>query len=476
MGDSHLEAFPFPLDPEAEIGVDLLHVPGRDLDAEDALHLAGLDGEGHFLLGAGAGVGDALRHRAADVATDKVGGLSCRRRRPGGRHPSSETEGGLAVQAVVGGGAADAGAVEAGRLDQDVRRPVVNLRLFSAHDTGQRHRTAAVTDQQVLGGAGALRSVEGDDLLPLPGGAQVDRSFLPLFRPPKQVVIEGVERLARLPHDVVRDVDDVVYRPDPGKTKTVPHPEGRGPDRNTGHHGGGVARTAVGVSDLDGDQVVHGVPFLDEFTGAFPEAAGPEGVHLPGHAGQGETVGEVGGEIHGHHRVAEVLPQGRPDGRVIGEDHDPSVLLREAEFPLRADHPLGSDAADFGGFKRDRPVASLAVAKLRADEGDGHLDAGHADGDVRRPRHHLQRIVAEIHGDEGQLVGIGVTPDTGDFADEDPFAIPVTTDLGDIFDFEAGEGQPLGEFGHGNLDGDEVLEPFQRHFHELPFQAAVGLL
>ena len=78
------------------------------------------------------------------------------------------------------------------------------------------------------------------------------------------VVVEGVERLAQLPEDVVRHVHEVVDGAQAHRAQPLGEPRGRGLDRETGDDARGVARAEVGVENLDRrERCGVGLPFLD---------------------------------------------------------------------------------------------------------------------------------------------------------------------------------------------------------------------
>ena len=71
----------------------------------------------------------------------------------------------------------------------------------------------------------------------------------------EQVVVERVQRLAQLQHDVVGHVHDVADGPHPGAAQALLHPERRRADLQTLDQRGGVAQAQVGRVDHDPDEV-----------------------------------------------------------------------------------------------------------------------------------------------------------------------------------------------------------------------------
>ena len=95
----------------------------------------------------------------------------------------------------------------------------MHLCLGAAHDAADGHRTGSVGDHQHVGIQSALGSVERGH--PLPGRA---RRMMMVGRPPagslpKQLVVERMQRLADLQHDIVGDVHDVADRAHAGASR-----------------------------------------------------------------------------------------------------------------------------------------------------------------------------------------------------------------------------------------------------------------
>ncbi|MPM95505.1 hypothetical protein SDC9_142659 [bioreactor metagenome] len=63
--------------------------------------------------------------------------------------------------------------------------------------------------------------------------------------------VERVHRLAVFKHDVVRDVDDVIDRPNARRAQALLHPLRRRFDFDIGHHARGVARAERAVQNVD---------------------------------------------------------------------------------------------------------------------------------------------------------------------------------------------------------------------------------
>ena len=78
-----------------------------------------------------------------------------------------------------------------------------------------------------------------------------------MMRPPRDgLQVEGVQRLAQRPQDVVGDVHHVADGPHAGVSDAGLEPQRRLADRDAADDPGRVARAQIGVADLDGDVLV----------------------------------------------------------------------------------------------------------------------------------------------------------------------------------------------------------------------------
>ena len=78
------------------------------------------------------------------------------------------------------------------------------------------------------------------------------------------VRIEGVKRMPQLHQDVVRDVGNIVDRPDSHRLEFPNHPVGRGPDMGALDITAAIAAAEIGVRDGDREGLVgRTIDFLD---------------------------------------------------------------------------------------------------------------------------------------------------------------------------------------------------------------------
>ena len=295
---------------------------------------------------------------------------------------------------------------------------------------------------------------------------------------PEQVIVERVQRLAELQHDVVGHVHDVADGPHPGAAQALLHPERRRADLQPLDQRGGVARAQVGRVDHDPDEVRVGhdrnrLPVEDRQCVAAHGLAGQRR-GLAADAGDRLQVPERALDVEREDRIAQVVDQRRPHRRIIRQDQVALVLLAQVELLLRADHPFGHDAANLVRLQLDDPaLLAVAVHQPRAGEGEGHLrslapaevlvdvriEVGRARDDPQR------RLAAVLDPHQGQPVGLRVPLHVQDLADVDLVPIPQLADLVDGLDFHPRQRQPLGQRRRREGEVDEVFEPRERNFH-----------
>ena len=135
---------------------------------------------------------------------------------------------------------ADAGSVKVCRLENNVNRVGNDLAVLAAHDASKADSARIVRDNENVGVELPDVSVERCKLLALGGAANDDPAALDV------AIVECVHRLAVFHHDIVCDINDVVYRPYAHCAQSLAHPLRGGSDLNVAHHARGVSRAEIG--------------------------------------------------------------------------------------------------------------------------------------------------------------------------------------------------------------------------------------
>ncbi len=185
-----------------------------------------------------------------------------------------------------------------------------------------------------------------------------------------------------------------------------------------------------------------------------------QGGHFAGDADHGEAVPSVGGHRDVKDGVAHVLVERHTDRRVIVEDKDPCVLVRDAQLLLRADHSRRLDAADAGRLE-DGGLAGVAVDEAGADAGEGDLLPRRDVGRSTDYRHLL--AATQVDGRQPQTVGVRVGVDAGN--QPHGYALPVAADAVDGLDAEAGHGEPVGQLLGRKVDVYVFSQPAKGDSH-----------
>ena len=118
-----------------------------------------------------------------------------------------------------------------------------NLRVKAAHDPGQGHAVAGITDKQHIALQLMLLAVQGYESFI--GSRPTYHNTVAV----QAVVVEGVQGLAQLQHNIVGNIYYVVDGPDALSLQTLSQPKRRGLNGNILNHPGGIARAKVRVLD-----------------------------------------------------------------------------------------------------------------------------------------------------------------------------------------------------------------------------------
>src|SRR5208283_4938818 len=197
----------------------------------------------------------------------------------------------------------------------------LNLRVEPPHDPAYGNRAYSVANQHGLPGKLALGPVECNK--PLAGLGLPDH-YPALTQP---VEVESVERLAKLQHNAVGDVDDVVDRAYPKRLHPVFEPFGGWAYLYTLYNPGCITRASFRIVYGDRCQRLdRRTGFIDCY-GRVPYRCLTQRGHLSGNANDGEAVSSVRSDRNLHQDVPD--PQGlikrEPDRRVGRKNPDAAV-------------------------------------------------------------------------------------------------------------------------------------------------------
>jgi hypothetical protein len=260
-------------------------------------------------------------------------------------------------------------------------------------------------------------------------------------------VIEGVERLAQLPHDVVRHVDDVVDGPESSAPQPLSEPDRGRADPDTGDQAGGVARAEVGILHVDPREAGGRWLRLAHGDRGGAEPAPRERRHLPRDAEHREAIGPVRRDLDLEDHVVQpqIADEIPADRRVGREEEDARAVLADAQLGLGAEHPVRDRALDHGGVD---PAASGQRGARRREGGPGSRR------DVRRAAHDLEALGAGRHAADRERATRRVGGHRLDLADDD------AAETGDQRrrrgDLDARHRQALGNLRGARLGLDEL--------------------
>ena len=252
-------------------------------------------------------------------------------------------------------------------------------------------------------------SSQGDKGLLLTGGPHNDPGLA------DGVVVEGVERLAVLQHNVVGHVHHVVDGALARLGEPVLHPLGRRADPDSLHNAGGVPGAQRRIDYIHVNKALHGFTLLCIGEVRLLDDRSCEGRHLSGDAQHREAVRPVGGDIQVKDHVAHVLLERRANGRVLRQHHNAVVVVAKGKLPLGADHARGLHAANFRRLQRLR-LTRPGVDQPRAHLGKGHLLPCR---DVGRAADNGHLLVPQADGGQPQAVRVGMGVNAGHIAHKD---------------------------------------------------------
>ena len=444
-------------DGEAEPLEDAHHLVARRADADHPLHAREPEGD----AGARARLGVDVEHPPRDRAAAEIGHEL---RGPVEGRPQAvdvaaalEAVGGVGVQAERAGRPADPARIPVRGLEEHGRRPARHLAVGAAHDSPNPQRTVGVAHHRHVRAERAHLPVERGDPLTRPRAPHHDPP------PGHLIVVEGVQRLAQLPHHVVRDVDQVIDRTEAHGAQPLGEPWRRGPDRQAGDDPRAEARAQVGGLDLDGgERGGLGLPFLHGHLGKAERRAG-EGGHLAGHAHHRQRIRPIRGDLDLEDRVveAEIGREIGAEGRIRRERQDAVVVGPKAELLLGTEHALGDDAPDRRRLDLAAPGQGCARRRERRAQ---------ARRDVRRAADHREPAVRQRDAAEAvPMAGarfVQLRLDGLDLADHDagePFH-----DRRNRRDFHSRIDEAVGDLARPEVGVDELLQPAAGDLHAAP--------
>ena len=396
-------------------------------------------------------------HLAAAEHVHQHAGALQRLHGTGGADALFKAAAGLGAHAQLAGGDAVVGAVEGRGLEQHARRAFDDLRFLAAHDAGQAGGVFVVGDDQHRIVQHVLLAVQRGQLFALPRAAHDDGLVAHLGK------VEGVHGLARLQHDEVGDVDDVVDGPHARAVEVFAHPLRRGADLYFINDAGAVAGAVLGIFDDDGGVVLkRALAVLLDGDLRHHAMLAKHGGALAGDAPDAQAVRAVGenfiiddvvakAEHFLHIRAGLVLLLKDEDALVADVRIQP---FRHVQFRAGADHALALHAAQLAAL-------DLAARQARAFQRHRHqLARGH----VRRAADDLQGgLAAHVHRAYVQMVAVGVV-----FAGKHAahhHAVKLFAGLVHALHGGAGHDHAGGVFLRRHVDVHIFPQPFHGNFH-----------
>ena len=247
----HLEAHALGVlftDGDVEVRQDATDPVAVEGDADPLVHGGPLHAD--FRCGGGRAFGalESTFDRGTRMGDQQVDRLLEARSGRHGVDAAFEAEGCIGGQGVPFGALANGNRLEPGAFQEDPGGRLGHTGVRAAENAGEAHRAVRVGDDQV--GLAQLQRLafEGGE------GFTALRPAHPNHVAGDAVGVEGVEGLAEVVEDVVRDVHHVVLRLDANGPEPLLHPVRRRAHLNAGQGHPQVDRGTVGILNVDGDR------------------------------------------------------------------------------------------------------------------------------------------------------------------------------------------------------------------------------
>ncbi len=341
------------------------------------------------------------------------------------------------------------------RRRQEPRRFQHNLRgglghagRLAAHHARERHGARFIRDDQIVRRQLVSLVVQRLELFARVRAPHFNRATRQLRR------VEGVERLARLEQDIVRDIDHVIDRTMSRRLNRLLQPERARAHLHIGQVRRGIIRAEIRRAQLrrprrrrrwEGNNCR---PQDLEFARAGRR-------DFARHAEIRKQVGPIGRDLHLEDRVARlVLVEKLPHRRIHRKNEQALGVLRDGQLLRGAEHPLGKLAAQLRFL--DREIAR----QLRPRQRQRDLVAILV---ILRAADDLPHALAIVHLADPQPVRVRVLDGRKNLPDHD---IRAHHPRGrDMLHLRAGQRQLLQHLGNGNSEVNIVAKPAQREFH-----------
>ncbi len=333
-------------------------------------------------------------------------------------------------------------------FDVDVARGIRHRGGVAAHDAGQRF-------DRVLIGDHAHLVVELDRVAVQQLELFADAAPANAQAPMDLVQVEHVARPAELEHHIVGDVHERAHRALAAAREPVDHPGRRGRLRiHVADDAAGEAPAQIGRFDLHRQRVA--MRWLDRRVTRRVQRRAGQGGDLARDAEHAQAMRQVRREFEREDVVVELQVGAHvlAHGRVVGQDEQAAVVVRQFELARRAEHALAFHAAQLAEF--DLEAFAVGLRRQRgADHRTRHLDSR---AHIGRAAHDVQaRARSCIDLAYAQAVGVRVARDFEHLRDDDTGER--RRGRARLFHFHARHREQLGQLGAAEVGVAELAQP-----------------
>lgn len=205
--------------------------------------------------------------------------------------------GSLGVDVEGSGGVFNRRSAKEGAFDENRLSGPLDFAFLAAHDAGDGDGGICISDHEHRRVERAIDAIERADFFAIIRLTDDDGTIGEVG------VIECVERLTALQHDVVCDVDDKTERADAASLQAGDHPIGGWAILDVREDAGGISGAILALDDDLSERIDIDAGF-DKIDGGLFERAVQNGCELAGDADDGEAVGAIPSDFEVENRFA----------------------------------------------------------------------------------------------------------------------------------------------------------------------------
>src|SRR5579884_1656479 len=279
-------------------------------------------------------IDNARMHSAANQVSHQLSSTICTGDDQFGIEPFLEATGRIGTQSQSNRGTAHIGCIEVCRLQQHRRRLVIDLADSSAHYTGNSRWPFWIGNEQHISRQLALYIVERCKLLALLSTTHDDVMLA------YQIIVERVQRLTKLQHDIVGNVNDIVDGAHTCRQESPPHPTWGWTNLDVTDDTRSVTRTQVRVFDCDLGHLCRRCAMYMQNWLRSTHFLPRQRRYLPRNTNHRRQVPAMRLDRELHHHLAQHIDQLLSNLSLRVQNVDARMIVSQSKLTRRTEHPL----------------------------------------------------------------------------------------------------------------------------------------